>query len=82
MMETDRKETAAAILDDWASALRGDWGSIDGRTCRVQLGVVSAFLRGELDTLTHVDVGVCSLGEYGAHWPHNGYHDGPCEGGF
>lgn len=73
-----RVEKAAAILDHWASALRGDWGSIDGRTCRDELNRVSEFLRGERETLTLDDVGVCIEGEYGAHWqqPSAGYHDG------
>ena len=72
-----RREVAAAVLDDWATAIRGDWGSIDGRTCRDELGEISAFLLGERDTLTPKDVGVCTEGKYGAHWE---YHfDNMCD---
>ncbi len=67
-MRTERTEIAANVLDDWATAIRGDWGSIDGRTCRDELGEVSRFLRGDRDTLTQEDVGVCIKGEFGAHW--------------
>ena len=66
--ETEHAETAAAVLDDWAAAIRGDWGSIDGRTCRDELNEISAFLRGRQDTLTPKDVGVCTKGKYGPHW--------------
>lgn len=66
--EARRAEIAASVLDNWATAIRGDWSSIDGRTCRDELGDISAFLRGETDTLTSEDVGVCTKGEFGAHW--------------
>ncbi len=66
--ETSRAEIAASVLDNWATAIRGDWASIDGRACRTELGDISAFLRGETDTLTPEDVGVCMKGDFGAHW--------------
>ena len=62
----------ADLLDDWATAIRVDWGSIDGRTCRTELNELSAYLRGERDLPTHEDIGVCVEGEYGAHWSHWG----------
>ena len=70
----DRALHAADILDDWAAAIRGDWGSIDGRTCRMQLETIGAYLRDACDELTLSDVGVCTFG--GAHWIGAGFdHD-------
>lgn len=60
----DRIEHAANILDAWGQAIRNDWSSIDGRSCRAQLWEISAYLRGERDTLTYADVDVCPNG----HW--------------
>jgi len=73
-----RENHAARVLDEWATAIRGDWGSIDGRTCRDQLGRVSAYLRGERDELTLSDVGVCAGGEFGAHWEGDRMDDHEC----
>ena len=57
---------AADILDAWAAAIRSDWSTIDGRSCRRQLEEISNYLRGESDSLHHSDVGVCMVG--GPHW--------------
>lgn len=78
-MSDERAEHAAKILDDWATAIRGNWGGIDGRTCRMELNEISAYLRGEKETLTLQDVGVCKLGEWGPHWDEgrfSGMHEG------
>ena len=75
---SDRSEHAADILDKWADAIRGDWGSIDGRSCRLQLNEISTFLRGEQEGLALVDVGVCDRGKYGAHWADDFNDDHEC----
>ena len=73
----ERTEHAAAILDKWGHAIRGDWRSIDGRQCRTELDEISAYLRGKKETLTAADVGVCEYGGsphwYGEGWGHNCY---------
>ena len=66
-LSVPREERAAYVLDAWAEAIRGDWGSIDGRTCRFELNEVSRFLRGQKDTLTFDDVGVCRC-DGTTHW--------------
>ncbi len=63
----EREQRAAIVLDAWAEAIRMDWGTIDGRTCRAQLGDVSKYLRGEKDTLSFDDVGVCRCNGT-THW--------------
>ncbi len=62
-----RMAHAAMLLDDWADAIRGDWGTIDGRTCRAQLWCITNYLRGERETLTAVDIGICLKGGT-PHW--------------
>jgi len=70
-MTTKRVETAASVLDAWGEAIRGDWGGVDGRSCRAQLGAISSYLRGESDSLYPRDVGVCMVD--GPHWFWNGF---------
>lgn len=64
---SEREQRAAVVIDAWAEAIRGDWGTIDGRTCRAQLADVSKYLRGEKDTLSFDDVGVCRC-DGTTHW--------------
>ena len=78
MKTEDRLKTAADILDVWAEAIRGDWGSIDGRSCRYQLNKISGYLRGPQGNLDATDVGVCTI--EGPHWIGDGYHTGRCDG--
>jgi len=64
-----RQAKAARLLDTWAQAVRGSWGSdFDGRTARDQLGELSKYLRGEREQITPFDIGVCSEGDVDAHW--------------
>jgi hypothetical protein len=63
----DRQERAATLLDAWGEAIRGDWSSIDGRACRMELDAISAYLREELDTLSFNDIGVVK-GKFGYEW--------------
>lgn len=72
---TAQARHAAEILDMWAEALRGDWSNIDGRQSSQELSAISAYLRGERQTLTPADVGICVLGGT-PHWIGLG-----CEGG-
>lgn len=63
-------ERAAQALSEFAAAIRGDWGSIDGRAIRSQLDMLVGYflapqttpsiagLRSKLD--------ICSIG--GGHW--------------
>ena len=71
----ERAEIGGYLIDIWAVALRGDWGSVDGRQCRSQLNEISSFLRGGREpSLT--DIGVCNQGTESAHWYGNGWdHD-------
>ena len=76
----NRSLHAASVLDNWASALRGNWADIDGRSCRAQLDEIAAYLRGNRDTLTNQDVGVCMIGS--PHWDEGKFpwlHEGVCE---
>ena len=61
--------TVQRVLGEWAQAIRGDWGSIDGRTCRDQLDDLAEALTS--DTKTDIkqlrdDSGICPHG--GGHW--------------
>lgn len=62
----ERAMHAAAMLDRWAEALRGDWTQ-DGRQSRYQLNMLTDYLRGNRPTLTDEDTGLCPDG--GSHWP-------------
>ena len=78
-----REEKAADVLDAWGTAIRMNWGDIDGRSCKRQLQEISAYLRGERDSLALEDVGVCVDGERRTpHWSGDGewygYHEGKC----
>jgi len=76
---SDRIEVAAKTLDAWGEAIRGNWGDVDGRSSRAQLSRVSAFLRGDRDQLTLLDVDVCDEGEGSPHWVSMGW-DHKCSG--
>lgn len=67
MSPDERAKRAAVVLDAWADAIRGDWGTIDGRACRDELNAISEFLRGSTDSLTFTDVGVCRCNGF-THW--------------
>lgn len=61
------------VLREWAEALRGDWGSIDGRGCRSELETLAALIDVAVEeplkmTLAQVrdQVGICLHG--GGHW--------------
>ena len=76
--DMERNRHAATILNGWADAIRGDWSSIDGRSCREQLWEITRYLTGGQDALTFEDVGICVKGKYGGHWFGNSY-DHNCE---
>jgi hypothetical protein len=68
-------EVAFGLLGEWRAALRGDWGSIDGRSSRSELESWEAIMRAAMDG-NPVDVsrarelmGLCPHG--GAHWSNN-----------
>jgi len=46
-MNEENVKIISTVLDEWAQAIRGDWGSIDGRTCRSELQNLSSFLMAE-----------------------------------
>ena len=71
-VDKERAAIAAKVLDAWGSAIRGNWGDIDGRSCQSELWLISAFLEGRRDTLTPADVGVCVEGDYSPHWMGDG----------
>jgi len=76
MTEKERIDIGAGLIDQWADALRGDWGSIDGRQCRHQLDQVTGFMRGALPEPSLEDIGICSKGAEGVHWYGDGWdHD-------
>ena len=62
--ERERLEHGLKVLDAWANAIRGDWGSIDGRQSQSELWAIGGYLSGERETLTFGDAGVCKDG----HW--------------
>lgn len=75
--------TAADLLDEYAQALRGSWGGIDGRSERAALNCLSSAIREHGNApLTDAqvarlreDLGVCLHG--GSHW--TDYCDDECE---
>ena len=75
-IDDNRIANAVMLIDAWADAIRGDWGSIDGRSSRSQLWEISSYLRGSKEKLTADDIGICLEG--GAHWFYNGF-DHNCE---
>lgn len=68
-------EDVRGVLYEYGSALRGDWGSIDGRCCESELGDLNRYLfvahrdgdAGVSLSQVRVDAGVCRAG--GGHWP-------------
>lgn len=74
---TDRERLlrAAELLDAWGSAIRMDWGTIDGRSCCDELGSLAAFMRGSGDTITAATIGVCMGGALGPHWDDGCHRD-------
>ena len=72
-MTAERAERAAEVLDAWGEAIRSDWNDIDGRSCKEELATISAYLRGEIETLRFDDVGVCRCDGPFAHWHGNGW---------
>ncbi len=56
-------EAVQRALRAWAQAIRGDWGTIDGRTCRGQLQDLAAFLDADAEPVRWEDAcraaGVC-----------------------
>lgn len=75
--------TTADLLDEYAQALRGSWGDIDGRSGQISLNCLSAMIRefgnapltdSEVARLRY-DLGVCPHG--GSHW--TDYCDDECE---
>lgn len=64
---------ATTVLREWAIAIRLDWGSIDGRSCRDELNALAGFIDAQLAgepvpdiTAMRYAAGVCPFG--GAHW--------------
>ena len=75
--------TTADLLDEYARALRGSWGGIDGRSEQTSLNCLSAAIRecgnapladAQVARLRD-DMGVCPHG--GCHWTY--YCDEECE---
>lgn len=71
------------VLREWAQAIREDWGTVDGRSCRSQLQTLADYIDIELSDgvsapLAQIrdDVGICPSGN--AHW--SGYcNESHCE---
>jgi predicted urease superfamily metal-dependent hydrolase len=65
---------AVMVLREWAQAIREDWGSIDGRSCREELNLLADALiaanhqSGSMATVRQLRraTGLCPEG--GAHW--------------
>lgn len=83
-MTTNEDITCADLLDEYARALRGSWGSIDGRSEQTSLNnLAEAFrmygndrlLPKDVDKL-RADLGVCPHGK--RHWTE--FCDEDCEG--
>lgn len=74
------------VLREWGKAIRGDWGGIDGRSCRDSLDRLANHLdfaheHGEAGaSLRRVryDADVCQFGK--GHWEHPWCGDYGCEG--
>ena len=60
---SDNRAVVARALRAWGSAIRGDWGSIDGRTCRDEVGELAALLKDDAPEVTYAQAcrsaGVC-----------------------
>ena len=77
--------TTADLLDEYARALRGSWGDIDGRSEQIVLNELAAAIReygnaplGTSEVLRLRDyLGVCSYG--GGHWTFYCDEDDECE---
>ena len=77
--------TTADLLDEYARALRGSWGDIDGRSEQLSLNCLSAAIReygsNPLDTSEVLSLrdalGVCPHG--GGHWTEYCDEDDECE---
>ena len=68
-MNEENVKIISTVLDEWAQAIRGDWGSIDGRTCRSELQNLSSYLF--VDEPLEVEyvrytAGICVEGK--GHW--------------
>ena len=76
--------TTADLLDEYAQALRGAWGGIDGRSEKAKLADLSALIRTQgaepLDeqqiTTARDNLGICPTG--GGHW--TDFCDSSCNG--
>lgn len=68
-------ENAVTALREYANAIRGDWGSIDGRSVKGDLNAIADALDGSLfpadDSLTawRERLGICPSGE--GHWTYH-----------
>ena len=77
--------TTADLLDEYARALRGSWGGIDGRSEQISLNYLSAAIRergnNPLETSEVLrlrdNLDVCPRG--GGHWTDYCDEDGECE---
>lgn len=74
---SDNREAVSRALRAWAQAIRGDWDSIDGRTCRDELERLADFLTDDAPEVTYEyaawEAGVCPVHRM---WPDN------CPGDF
>lgn len=65
--------TTADLLEEYACALRGDWGSIDGRSEQVSLNGLAAVIR-EHGNAPLTDAQVAKLRDRLGVCPHGGGH--------
>lgn len=80
---SETTEVVAQALTEYGEAIRGDWGSIDGRGVRTELHELAALLR--LDPTPAPDISelrrkfsLCPGG--GGHWTEHCWDDDPESG--
>jgi hypothetical protein len=59
--------TAAAYLEEWATAVRMDWSEFDGREARSQLRSIIEYMANDEDYDPLAGI-VCRKGTVGPHW--------------
>lgn len=82
MSGESNREVVRRALSAWASAIRLDWGSIDGRGCRDELNALGALLMDDAPETRFEDAcrlaGVCPVEHtWPEHCPEAKFYDCP-----
>ena len=79
MSMSDKTEPVGVrVLREYANALRGDWGSIDGRSEKISINAIAdAIVADEPPTIEalRAEADLCPQG--GGHWTEHCYPDSP-----